>query len=345
VEAIAPLLQANPRGLLLSRDELAGWIGSFDRYTGGKGSADAAHWLSMHNGEEIVVDRKTGNPPTICVPMASVSVTGGIQPAILDRALGVEHRESGLAARILLTCPPRKPKRWTEADIDPADEAVLARLFDRLYQLQFSQDENGNLQPVVIGMLPDAKLAWTDYYNHHAQEQIDLSGDLSAAWSKLEEYAARLALVIHYVRWAAGNAETQIADAIDAESMHAGIGLAQWFKSEARRVYALLSESDEDHEQRRLIEWIERKGKPVTAREVQQGNRQYTTSEVAEAALERLQKREVGYWESSPPGKRGQPTRRFILSTVYGNTLKPEESGNTVDVDSVDTPETDWGEA
>ena len=55
MEAIAPLLQANPRGLLLSRDELAGWIGSFDRYTGGKGSADAAHWLSMHNGEEIVV--------------------------------------------------------------------------------------------------------------------------------------------------------------------------------------------------------------------------------------------------------------------------------------------------
>ena len=345
VEAIAPLLQANPRGLLLSRDELAGWIGSFDRYTGGKGSADAAHWLSMHNGEEIVVDRKTGNPPTICVPMASVSVTGGIQPAILDRALGIEHRESGLAARMLLTCPPRKPKRWTEADIDPADEAVLARLFDRLYQLQFSQVENGNLQPVVIGMLPDAKLAWTEFYNQHAQEQIDLSGDLSAAWSKLEEYAARLALVIHYVRWAAGDAEAQIADAIDAESMRAGIGLAQWFKAETRRVYALLSESDEDHDQRRLIEWIELKGKSVTAREVQQGNRQYTTSEAAEAALERLRKREAGYWESSPPGKRGKPTRRFILSTVYGNTPKPEENGNNVDVDSVDTPETDWGEA
>ena len=37
VEALAPLLLANPRGLLLARDELAGWIGSFDRYAGGKG--------------------------------------------------------------------------------------------------------------------------------------------------------------------------------------------------------------------------------------------------------------------------------------------------------------------
>ncbi len=37
VEALAPLLLANPRGLLLARDKLAGWIGSFDRYAGGKG--------------------------------------------------------------------------------------------------------------------------------------------------------------------------------------------------------------------------------------------------------------------------------------------------------------------
>ena len=351
VEAIAPLLQANPRGLLLSRDELAGWIGSFDRYTGGKGSADAAHWLSMHNGEEIVVDRKTGNPPTICVPMASVSVTGGIQPAILDRALGIEHRESGLAARILLTCPPRKPKRWTEADIDPADEAVLARLFDRLYQLQFSQVENGNLQPVVIGMLPDAKLAWTEYYNQHAQEQIDLSGDLSAAWSKLEEYAARLALVLHYVRWAAGDAEAQIADAIDADSMRAGIVLAQWFKSEARRVYALLSESDEDHDQRRLIEWIERKGKPVTVREVQQGHRQYRTAQDAEAALEQLAKAGCGQWHDAPPGpKGGRPSHVFRLSTASTSTqpARTRDSEGFVDVDSADAPKTDsdqdWAE-
>ena len=61
-----------------------------------KGGADAAHWLSMYNGESIVVDRKTGNPPTIYVPEALVSVTGGIQPAILHRALGIEHRPLSL---------------------------------------------------------------------------------------------------------------------------------------------------------------------------------------------------------------------------------------------------------
>ena len=270
---LAPLLMANPRGVLLARDEMAGWIGSFDRYAGGTGGADAAHWLSMHNGETITVDRKTGNPRTINVPRASVSVTGGIQPAILHRALGVEHRESGLAARLLLTWPPHKPKQWTEADIDPGKEAELEQLFTRLYDLQATINDAGELCPVHVGLTHDAKAAYTEYYNHHNNEQTDLSGELSAAWSKLEEYAARLALVIHFTRWVAGTANSD--DVIDAESMQAGIKLAQWFKSEARRIYPRLSESDDDRDQRRLIEWIERKGGSVTAREVQQGHRRW----------------------------------------------------------------------
>ena len=95
VEALAPLLLHNPRGLLVACDELAGWIGSFDRYAGGRG-ADAAHWLSMHSGESIIVDRKTGDPRTIYVPRAAVCITGSIQPGVLHRALGTEHRESGM---------------------------------------------------------------------------------------------------------------------------------------------------------------------------------------------------------------------------------------------------------
>jgi hypothetical protein len=43
--------------LLLARDELVVWIGSFDRYAAkGKGGADAANWLSMFNAESIIVN-------------------------------------------------------------------------------------------------------------------------------------------------------------------------------------------------------------------------------------------------------------------------------------------------
>jgi hypothetical protein len=186
VEALAPIHLANPRGLLLARDELAGWIGSFDRYAGkGRAGADSANWLSMFNAESIIVDRKTGIPRTIHVPQAAVCVSGGIQPAILKRALGIEHRESGLAARLLLACPPRKAKRWTEADIDPSAEAELARLFDRLFELQPTHGDDGEARPVLVRLSADAKTAWKAYYNAHAVEQVDLAGDMAAAWSKL----------------------------------------------------------------------------------------------------------------------------------------------------------------
>jgi hypothetical protein len=35
VEKLASLAAALPRGLLLQRDEIAGWLGAFDKYGGG----------------------------------------------------------------------------------------------------------------------------------------------------------------------------------------------------------------------------------------------------------------------------------------------------------------------
>ncbi len=329
VEALAPILLANPRGLLLARDELAGWIGSFDRYAAkGKGGADAANWLSMFNAESIIVDRKTGIPRTIHVPQAAVCVSGGIQPVILQRALSIEHRESGLAARLLLTCPPRKAKQWTEADIDPGAEAELVRLFDQLYELAGTVSDDGDARPVLVRLSSDAKTAWKAYYNAHNVEQADLTGDMAAAWSKLEEYAARLALVIHFVRWAANDPNLADADIVDAAGMNAGIALAKWFKHEALRVYAMLDESDTERDERRLLDWIGRKGGPVTAREVQQGCRWLKDPGAAETALDELAKTGRGSWQNSPPTtKGGRPARVFVPSTpsrVYETSVKPE---------------------
>ena len=80
------------------------------------------------------------------------------------------------------------------------------------------------------------------------------------AWSKLEGYAARLALVIHLVRWAAGDSTLNDAKMLDLASMNAAIKLATWFKGEAFRVYAMMAESETDRDQRRLVEWIANRG-------------------------------------------------------------------------------------
>ena len=47
VEALVPILEANPRGVVLEMDELSGWLRSFNEYKGGRGK-DVPHYLSMH---------------------------------------------------------------------------------------------------------------------------------------------------------------------------------------------------------------------------------------------------------------------------------------------------------
>jgi len=341
VEALAPILSTNPRGVLLFRDELAGWFGSFDRYASSKRGGDVASWLSMFNGESITVDRKTGDPPTIFVREACVSICGGIQPRILFRVLGSEHWESGLAARLLLACPPRRSKQWSDAKIDPGIETETEKLFDRLYELEMPADDDGRPRPVVITLAPRAKTVWIAYYDSHNREQVDLSGDMSAAWSKLEEYPARFALIIHLTRWAAADPTLVSVDQVDDVSMSAGIALAQWFKGETRRVYTILQESDEDRDQRRLAEWIEVKGGLVTARQVQQGCRWLKGPNEAEAALEALATAGWGCWHQEPASPEGgRPSRVFQLarvSTVYETLSNAAESGGFVDADGAET--------
>ncbi len=324
VEALAPILLANPRGVLLARDELAGWIRSFDAYKSGRGG-DAQHWLSMHNGESVIVDRKGSG--TIYVPSAAVSITGGVQPGILDRVLGCEHREGGLLARLLLAMPPRRPKRWTDAEIPASAEATIRVIFDRLYALQPDHGDDGDPRPRIVKLTPKGKATWIDFYNAHAEEHADLTGDLSAAWSKLEGYAARLALVVHFVRRAAGDPTLQNPDAVDETSIAAGVTLSRWFGHEARRVYGILAESDEDRDRRRLVELIHGRGGAVSVRDWQRA-RSHKTARDAEAELNELVEAGYGRWVQPAPGPRGgRPAKGFVLAFDGTDTDKTPASG------------------
>ena len=199
----------------------------------------------------------------------------------------------------------------------------MVQLVEKLFSLEMTTDDHDEPIPVVINPTPEAMQLFVNYFNVHNAEQLDLDGDLGAAWSKLEEMAARLALVIHFVREASDEDGLPRPVAVDAESMRCGIALAEWFKHEARRVYAMLEETEDDADQRLLIEWIARKGGAVTARVVQQGHRRFKCVDEAEAALNELTAAGHGRWEPSPPGQRGQPTRRFVLpstSTVFENS-------------------------
>ncbi|QDV75700.1 YfjI family protein [Botrimarina mediterranea] len=336
VESLGPILNQNPRGVLLARDELAGWL-DFDRYSkNGKGGSDVSHWLSWFNAQPTVIDRRS-NPDPLFVPEAVVGIVGGIQPRVLDRAIGGDHRENGLLARLLLAYPPRQPKKWSEHGLPPEEEDRYERLVMRLYDLQHAVDDNGDPEPMLLTLDAEAKRLLVEFVNAHGREAADLTGDESAAYAKLEAYAARLAGVLHLVRWADG--DVLKANRIDGVTMAAAVRLVEWFKREVRRVYRVLRESDDARDQRRIAEWIALKGGSATVREVQRGFNRLKTAADAEAVLQALVAAGVGAWESVGPGERGgRPTRRFSLTdavtddttplgTACDAVLSPEASG------------------
>jgi hypothetical protein len=347
-EALAVLLQQNPRGLLMVRDELAGWF-NFDRYAGGKGGGDVAKWLEMFGGRPMVVDRKGGG--TLYVPRAAVSIAGGIQPETLRRALGVENTENGLASRLLMACPPKRCPGWTDDDVDAKTEAAVAAVFDRLYSLTPETDDDGDERPRLVTLTDDGQRAVVVWVNWHAKFMMELSGPVGFAWAKLKGYAARLALVVHLTRWAAGDATLRDPARVDEASIAAGVVLARWFGDEARRVYAILSESDDDRETRRLVEWIERKGGTVTARDLTHGVRAYRGDpDAAERALSALVEAGIGRWEADAHGpKGGRPAQRFRLVSTVTVTETPTNAGKDVGYGDGDTGDTatdagdDWG--
>ena len=66
IEALADRLADNPRGVLIARDELAGWLDSFNQYKGGRG-ADTAAWLSIHNAVRFALtDAAATARPSLC---------------------------------------------------------------------------------------------------------------------------------------------------------------------------------------------------------------------------------------------------------------------------------------
>ena len=330
VEALASLLAENPRGLLLARDELSGWFGGFDRYASGSDS-DLAAYLSMHRAGAMIVDRKTGQR-VAHVERAAVSITGTIQPGVLRRCLTPEYFERGLPARILMAMPDSPRRRWSEAIIGPDVERAIDDLFTGLLALEpetlTDADGEETQRPLELPLSAAAKTLWVEFYDQHATEQEALGdGHEAAAWSKLEAYAARFALVFALCK------NPQAAE-IDSPSMNDAIRLTRWFCGETKRVYVALVETTAERETRELVTLIrERFGGRVTERELKRTSRKYQPTERSTALLDGLVAAGLAYREVVTHEGAGRPVMTYALTDCSHvaschNCPKPKENAN-----------------
>lgn len=191
-EALAKLLKANPKGLLYSPDELAGWSGNINRYTTGD---NKAMWLKAFGARPHVIDRKGGG--TIHIPHLAISVLGGIQPDKLKRSF-LDGDDDGLAARILWFWPDSLPlTRPTQA----ASHEFIRMAFGKLSSLQPSKDNDGHFHPHPIQLTSDAQDIFQKWRVKHSLELKETAGTLASAYGKHFGLLLRVALTLELMFW------------------------------------------------------------------------------------------------------------------------------------------------
>jgi DNA polymerase I-like protein with 3'-5' exonuclease and polymerase domains len=267
------------------------------------------------------------------------AITGGIQPKVLRSSLGPDHISAGAPAHILFACPPYQKKEWTEDDLDEVAVQAYHSLIGGLAGLKPQADADGEPYPLTLSLTPEAKAAWVQFYTRFADRQEGAEGDLAAAFSKLEGYAARLVLLHHVCESVAAGGDA--TDPVPVGSVRAGIELAEWSAYEAERLYQMLGEAEEEEATRKLVEIVTRlAGRNcgrVTPKLLQRSNqRKYRSSEAAEAVLDTLVGLGLGRWDESPAGpKGGRPSRAFVLRVKCDETdeTTPDGEGGPGDDD------------
>lgn len=314
IESLADVLQKNPRGVTLIRDELSGWFGSFGRYAkGGSNDSELARWLEVFRAEEITIDRKTAERPTIVVPQAAVSVLGTIQPRIAQQLFTKQFFGSGLAARILFAMPPRASKKWTEDVIPKLVEMDYFALFDAIHKTTEEERNDRVGWTKMIEFNAAGKKAWVEFYNEWGDRQAESDGERTYALSKLEGYAGRFAMLLAVIDFFSDDCR---AEEVSAAHVKRARQLAEWFAYEADRVYSMLTTPEEKADRQRLLTFVASRGGFITARELLRSNAaKYKTAATARAILDALVNDGVGRWELVVHKETGgRPSNVFFLN-------------------------------
>jgi putative DNA primase/helicase len=207
----------------------------------------------LWDGGNLTIDRRTTESFT--VRGARLTVALQVQEATLrsffDRSGGLA-RGTGFLARFLVAWPESTQgfRPFTEA---PANWPALAAFNKRIAAILEQPapvDENGGLNPPLLPLTAEAKMAWVAF--HDAIESELASGgelyDVRDVASKTADNAARLAALFQVFDGAGG--------AIGAEAFESASRIAAWHLNEARRFFGELALPAELADAARLDSWL-----------------------------------------------------------------------------------------
>ncbi|HQT65748.1 MAG TPA: DUF3987 domain-containing protein [Acidocella sp.] len=249
IEKVASLLAyAAMKGLLMVRDELAGWLLGLTSYN----DAGRAFWLEAWGGRPYRVERQK-NPEPIIVQRLAVAVIGGTQPEKLAEMF--RDADDGLMARFIWAWPEPKPFRLSRK---APDSRFAIEALDKLRALELTPaTPEKPAEPVYVPLHVNALDMLEAFARDMQTAQESTGGLLRSAYGKARGLALRLALNLEMLRWAASPGYEAAPATINEASFEAACDLvADYFMPMAERVYGDASASNSERNAATLARWI-----------------------------------------------------------------------------------------
>jgi hypothetical protein len=229
VEKLGELLNQNPNGLLLIRDELTGFL---VRLEGEEHQSERAFYLEAFNGDGRFTYDRIGRG-TVQIDNCTVSIIGGVQPsriAPIVRGAISGASNDGLIQRLQMAVWPDDLGSWQWVDRKPNKEARLAyeKVFRDLYDLTTGDTHT----PAVLNFSPEGQALfqqWMTEIQIKARSGL-VPSTMESHILKLPKTVATLALLFELIE--GGRFE------VNELAVRTALGWADYLLSHANRVYA-----------------------------------------------------------------------------------------------------------
>lgn len=279
VEKLGELLNENPRGLLLIRDELPGFLANMEREDR---QSERAFYLEAFNGDGRFTYDRIGRG-TVHIKYCTVSIIGGLQPsriAPIVRGAIAGTSNDGLIQRFQMVVWPDDMGSWQWVDRNPDASARLAyeQVFRDLYDLPMGHPEN----PAVLRLSSDSQALFQEWMTEIQSEARSgtMPPTLESHILKMPKTVVSLALLFELID--GGRFE------VNERAMRMALGWAEYLRSHANRLYSSGSMVIEDRA-RLILERCNQLPEEFTARAVHQNNwAGLSDRDVVKAAIELL---------------------------------------------------------
>jgi hypothetical protein len=258
VEKLGEMLRQQPRGLLLYKPELVGWLLGQNQYKAKGTGSDRSFFLEVYDSEPITIHRKNMLGGAVYVSRPSLTMVGATQPEVVREFFA---RKDGLSERILWSYPtplPARGERWYETPQELSDR--WAAVLNCLWTIPMRHPEDGQTRPRGR-MLPlsrtDGREAWQEFTDQLAATMVDpdFPAWMKSAYGKFEGTCARLAMILQLLDGAAGGS-SMCTDELRGPWIRAAARMCFYFGSHALRVQQACGADPRLEGAKRILLWI-----------------------------------------------------------------------------------------